>query len=71
MMPIGFVDRDPARVERISELLGQLWSRYPQLRLGQLLCNVEEQFERVTFFVEDDVMEAAIRKVLDIGFGGV
>lgn len=67
-MAIGFVDRDPARVERIAELLEQLWNRYPQLRLGQLLCNVEKQFERVTFFVEDDVMEAAIRKVLDTGF---
>lgn len=67
-MPIGFVDRDPARVERISELLEQLWSRYPQLRLGQLLCNVEKNFERATFFLEDDVMEAAIRKVLDTGF---
>jgi hypothetical protein len=50
-------------------LLRDLWLKYPQLRLGQLLVNVDKRFETNPFFVEDDEAEAAIRKVLDVGFG--
>jgi uncharacterized protein YihD (DUF1040 family) len=31
--------RDPKRMPEILELIGKLWSYYPDLRLGQLLQN--------------------------------
>jgi len=61
--------RDPARHQRVLDLLCQVWLKYPQLRLGQLLVNIDARFERNPFFVEDDEVEASIRKVLDVGFG--
>ena len=61
--------RPVERVTRIAGLLRDLWVKYPQLRLGQLLVNVDKRFETNPFFIEDDEAEAAIRKVLDTGFG--
>jgi hypothetical protein len=63
--------RDPKRVERMLELIGELWRKYPQLRLGQLLVNVEHRFTCCAFSIEDEEVEAAMRKVLSQGgFGG-
>ena len=31
--------RDPNRIEPTLRLIGKLWQRYPQMRLGQLLLN--------------------------------
>ncbi len=61
--------RDPNRHERVIDLLRDLWRKYPQLRLGQLLVNVEARFEHNAFFVEDDKLEASLKKVLEVGFG--
>ena len=32
--------RDPARIPEMLELLGRLWERQPDLRLGQLVHNL-------------------------------
>lgn len=32
--------RDPARIDRVLELVGTAWRRAPDLRLGQLIYNV-------------------------------
>jgi hypothetical protein len=70
-MPFSSGGRDPERVKRVAALLTQLWTRYPQLRLGQLLCNVDARFISNPFSLEDDEIEASLRKILDKGgFGG-
>ncbi len=61
--------RDPKRVGRVLNLVMQLWGKYPQLRLGQLLVNVDPRFESHPFFIEDDEVEAALKKAIDVGFG--
>ncbi len=61
--------RDPKRIDRMCAKIANLWGKYPQLRLGQLLVNVDKRFETNPFFIEDDEAEAAIQKVLDVGFG--
>jgi hypothetical protein len=60
--------RDPNRIPHVLRLIGELWTKYPQLRLGQLLVNVDKRFETNPFYIEDDEVEAALRKVADKGF---
>lgn len=62
--------REPERVKRMLGLLEQLWTKYPQLRLGQLLSNVDARFDTNVFFLEDAEVEAAMKKVLDKGSFG-
>lgn len=58
--------RDPARIDRMIERLRELWRRYPDQRLGQLLVNVirpGEPCPRV-FYAEDDDTEAKLLALL-------
>ncbi len=68
--------RDPARIDRILELLRGYWFASPDMRLGQVvevLAKMSQPRGRSggasTFYVEDDVMEAALRRALE-GEGG-
>ena len=55
--------RDPKRISRILRDLRRAWEQSPDLRLGQLLCNVsltkrfDHEFERNPFYYEDDDWE--------------
>lgn len=50
--------RDPARIDRICDLLRFLWHQVPDWRLGQLVCNIGRQLDvHDPFFIEDDRME--------------
>jgi hypothetical protein len=54
--------RDPARIDRIIELLREVWKQYPDMRLGQLIVTAlppGEPCPRV-FYAEDDVVEKSL-----------
>lgn len=51
--------RDPARIQRILGKLAAAWQAAPDLRLGQLLLNVNDHFDDAfnMYNDEDDVIE--------------
>ncbi len=61
--------RDPARVDRVIELLRRAWRSNPDLRLGQLVCHVASQASPTSeiFHVEDDPIEIAMRAFASLG----
>jgi uncharacterized protein YihD (DUF1040 family) len=54
--------RDPARIDEMLEMLGKLWKRYPDLRLGQLIVNLVSPSSPCSeiFNREDDKLKEAI-----------
>ena len=55
--------RDPKRIRRILDKIGEYWEEYPDLRLGQILVNFAPlQFKSDIFYWEDEDLE----KTLDI-----
>ena len=62
--------RDPARIDRICDLLRAYWHAHPDLRLGQIVGNFTpgriDAHGRPTgepgesYYVEDDIIEAAL-----------
>ena len=58
--------RDPARIDRMLSQLRELWHRYPDQRLGQLIVNVirpGEPCPRV-FYTEDGDTERKLQELL-------
>ncbi len=60
--------RDPARIERMVELLRQYWAANPDLRLAQIVVNLVRSGEPAPhiFYAEDDRLEAALRSELEV-----
>ena len=56
--------RDPARIDRILGLLRVYWKNYPDLRLYQMLLNFYTEEPGWAYYVEDDWIEATLRKEL-------
>ena len=55
--------RDPARIDRIIELLRAYWKANPDLRLGQIVTNLlATPGQPVVFYVEDYYAERALRE---------
>ena len=52
--------RNPERIPRIIELLGQLWDKFPDMRLGQLLSNFVFGLHTDIWFQDDDKNEARL-----------
>lgn len=52
--------RDPARIDRILELVEKLWHDSPDLRLTQLIMNVL-YMSSDPYYVEDDRLEEALK----------
>jgi uncharacterized protein YihD (DUF1040 family) len=51
--------RDINRIDRILAKLGEVWKKYPQLRLGQLILNVIN--EPTLYYMEDqDLIDSII-----------
>ena len=46
--------RNPNRIPRILEQLGEEWKKVPDWRLGQFLVNFLSWYGRDPFFIEDD-----------------
>lgn len=44
--------RDPERIDKVLAAVGNVWKQYPDLRLGQLLCNV--LVDPALYYIEDD-----------------
>ena len=61
--------RDPARIDRILTLLRAYWLARPGLRLGQIVGNLTPDLHDPLrkgdpYYVEDHVIEAALRDAL-------
>jgi len=56
--------RDPARIDRIGEMLRDVWKANPDLRLGQLLVNAIRPSQPCPqlFYAEDSVVENGLAK---------
>lgn len=52
--------RDPARIDPLIEDLHDLWKRYPDMRLCQLIVNLTNSTD--PFYVEDTALEQAIQR---------
>ena len=61
--------RNPERIGRVCERIKKLWSKYPDMRLGQLLENFVFGHHLETgnciFYQEDDVTERSLDRVLE------
>ncbi len=61
--------RDPARIDRILNMLKRYWKTYPDLRLGQIVENAAHAGREPgggqsdTFNVEDEVVERGLAKL--------
>ncbi len=68
--------RDPARVERILDLLRQVWTKpgNRDMRLAQLVVNIIPDGGRLTvgqvYNFEDDLLEAKLAGVVQHGWAG-
>lgn len=49
--------RDPKRIDRICAKLAEVWSKQPDLRLGQLISNLMGTGKQDVFYTEDDEWE--------------
>ena len=56
--------RDINRIERITTLIGYLWVRNQDMRFGQLLINYGVIPDSKVWFVEDELIEKHLEKVL-------
>lgn len=48
--------RDKNRIRPFLDRLEKVWSKVPDWRFGQLLCNVLNSMDRAPFYAEDDEM---------------
>mgnify|MGYP006969643072 CR=1 FL=1 len=48
--------REISRIEPMLDEFRKLWEKYPDLRFGQLVCNIVPKNQ--LFYVEDDIMLA-------------
>ena len=48
--------RDPKRIDKILNLIKEIWTKYPDWRLGQLLCNTTFIEDNI-FYMEDDEVQ--------------
>ena len=54
-----FIKRDPARIPVVIQKLQELWTKYPDLRLGQLMSTVADHYDM--FYMEDDKLLEALK----------
>ena len=51
--------RDPKRIDRVLQEISNIWHKYPDMRLGQLIGNVLEGPS--LYYVEDDGLVQALK----------
>jgi len=54
------VSRDPNRIPKALQILGQIWAANPDLRLGQIMGNAS-----ISYYTEDDKAVLALEQWLD------
>lgn len=52
--------RDPQRIDRIVEKLGEAWKKVPDWRLGQLVSNLQGAGPQDVFHLDDERTEALL-----------
>lgn len=57
--------RDPERIPKILNEIEKIWQQYPDLRLGQLVLNLE--YRLPLYQIEDEELVAALKSL----YGGV
>jgi hypothetical protein len=59
--------RDPTRIDRILELLREVWTRSPDLPLGQLIINVVQPRDSCpeVFSIEDTLLARRLERLLN------
>ena len=56
--------RDPNRIPHVLEEIREIWEKYPDLRLGQLLLNTAER-ANMLYYIEDDALVQALKRLYD------
>jgi len=56
--------RDPDRIDKICEKLAELWHLAPDMRLGQLFCNLQTLANNDLYYVEDAELIDKLRVML-------
>jgi uncharacterized protein YihD (DUF1040 family) len=49
----GMIMRDPKRITKLLKLFAKIWSRYPDMRLCQMIVNAVPN-DSVLYYLEDD-----------------
>jgi len=57
--------RDPNRIEPILSLIREIWYKYPDLRLTQLIMN-SLKMNQDPYYVEDEILEKALKKYIKL-----
>ena len=57
--------RDPKRIDVILQEISNIWHKYPDMRLGQLIGNVLEG--TALYYVEDDGLVNALKDMYESG----
>ena len=65
---MGYVQRDPQRIDRMLELLREIWKLDTDLRLNQLIINAIESPDSSgsLYYIEDDRMEKYLQSMLRV-----
>lgn len=53
--------RNPDRIQSVLNEIKKVWLKYPDLRLGQLILNVENQTN--LYYVEDDRLIELLKSI--------
>jgi len=54
--------RDPERIPKVLAAIEKVWSKYPDLRLAQLLLNIKHPIE-FQYYMEDEILLYALSEV--------
>lgn len=52
--------RDPERIPVILDTIKEIWEKYPDLRLSQLIINA---YPQLNYYTEDDLLLKAIQSL--------
>ena len=58
--------RDPERIDKVLKVLGDNWKKLPDLRLGQLICNMQSAAGDDLFYAEDDEFADVVEEYVNI-----
>lgn len=59
--------RDPNRIDRFLNVLGEAWKSVPDWRFFQLVCNLQKIKNSDCFYMEDEDMERFIVDLFKLG----
>lgn len=57
--------RDPNRIDSILQDLGEIWKKYPDMRLGQLISNLDA--ETPIYYTGDKALINELKRYYHIG----